>query len=89
MSDRTAIMDNLVERLRYVAAANTEASLRHPDLLRGAADEIEKLRLALEVAGDFACFDPPTNDPCECCLHVTEIVNGALGAPLQSGSTSP
>jgi hypothetical protein len=44
-------------------------------------EEITRLRLALEVAGDFACFDPWPDDPCECCLHVTEIVNGALGVP--------
>lgn len=46
------IIDNLVDRLRHVASANNEASLCHPSLLTGAADEIEDLRSLLRAVLD-------------------------------------
>ena len=52
-SSPAPITDDLVGRLRYVAAANNEASLCHPSLLTGAADEVERLRAALQSIVDF------------------------------------
>ena len=65
--------------------ATAELNVKIADLepvkaaLEQAADEIRRLRLALEELGDFACFAPPGLDPCECCLHVTDRVNAVLG----------
>lgn len=53
------------------------------DLLAEVQRENARLREALREAGNFACFTG--DEPCECCLHVTDIAaraaEGTTGEP--------